>query len=74
MTKPFYLDDAIKLVQETIETPDRDVALRYIKRMIDHTSAWCTAQKLNCLNPQNSAEDFMIEFMTAYNELEPGTY
>jgi ribosomal 50S subunit-associated protein YjgA (DUF615 family) len=67
MTKTPYLDDALRLVQEATEETDRVANLRYIKKMIDSTSAWATAQKLDGLNNRNSAEDFMIEFMTAYN-------
>jgi hypothetical protein len=62
----------MKLVEHVIATKialgcaDRFEALCDIKRSIDSTSLWQAAKTFNVLR-DNSAEDFAIEFFSAYN-------
>ena len=61
-----YLD---KVIAKKIELGciDRQDALEDIRKSFDNTSPYQTAKFFGVLDENESAEDFAIEFMTAYN-------
>jgi hypothetical protein len=59
------LDTAIEAVREVLDC-DRRGALEHLSNQIDRKGAY-TVAKLHEVLVNNSAEEFMIEFMTAYN-------
>jgi len=59
------LDTAIDSVREILDC-DRKVALEHLSNQIDRKGAYAVA-KLHEVLVDNSAEDFMMEFMEAFN-------
>jgi hypothetical protein len=62
-----------KIINELDQATGYKAALYVIHRMINREGAYYTARDLGVLQ-DNSAEDFMIEFMSQFNEEYPGTY
>jgi hypothetical protein len=60
------LDDAVQTIRETLDC-DRSDALRYIARKVDKDGAFQFAKTFEVLDSNNSAEEFMLEFMETYN-------